>query len=151
MSRQLLLAALAGTLIAALPAPDPVITVEGAAAAAKLGPELRAALAPRITALNQRLEQVRAVRTASVRATPAEQTRLHASLGGIHEECMKLYQEISGQLDAGQREAFMAYLHAQLKAAGLEPAHLHGGAHLPHGVHPSPGIMPHSAGGPGGA
>jgi len=155
MKKQLLaVAALAGTLIAALPGPDPIITVAGAAKAAKLSSEVRASLAPRIEALNAAFQKVVAVQSVSEHAASQERPhehgtsqqgpQSHASLDGIHEECMRLYHEISQQLDPEQQEAFAAYLHAQLKAAGIDPATVHGG------MHPGPGHSPHGTSGPGG-
>jgi hypothetical protein len=136
MPKRLLTATLLATvLIAARPGPEPVITVDGAAAAAKLSPQLKVALAPRLTALNAGLEKVAAAVKTSHTATVEERTRTHASLQGVHEECMKLYHEIAAQLDPEQRDAFVAYLHQQMKAAGIDPAQMHPGVIMKHGDH----------------
>jgi hypothetical protein len=146
MRKQLLaVALLAVTMIAAARGPDPIITVDGAAAAAKLSPEQKAALAPQLTALNAGLGKVAAAVKTSHTATAEQRAKVHASLQGVHEECMRLYHEIIQQLDPEQRAMFVAYLHQQLEAAGIDPVQLHGAGHPGHGA------MPHGGDGPSGA
>ena len=140
MRKQLLaVAMLSTTLIAARPMPSPIITVAGAVAAAQLSPAQAAALAPRVQALNAALEKVVAAQATLPHATAEQRARLHASLPGVHEECLRLHQEILQQLDPEQQAAYLEYVHQQMKAFGLDPAqfhHGHGGAGLmPHGAH----------------
>ncbi|NJD09919.1 MAG: hypothetical protein FIB01_05550 [Gemmatimonadetes bacterium] len=154
-TKLLAVALLAGTMAAALPGPDPIITVDGAAKAAKLSSELRALLAPRIEALNAAFQELSAAQGRSEQETPAQLPhrhgtapsgpRPHVSVDGMIEECMRLYHEIGQQLDPAQQEAFAAYLHAQLKVAGFDPATVH------HTLHPVPGYFSHGAGVPDGA
>jgi len=140
MRKQLLaVAVLATTLVAAAAGPNPIITLAGATAAAKLTAQQQAALAPRVEALNTALTKVVTAQASVANGTAEQRAQVHASLRGIHEECMKLHHEIMQQLEPEQRAAYMEYVHQQLKAAGLDPAqfhHSHGGPGLiPHGVH----------------
>ena len=124
MRKQMLaLAVLTTVLVAAAPAPDPVITLDGVSAAAKLTPELRTALAPQVKALNARLEKMVAIRAEARKSSDPHNGDLH--------EVMKAIHEIMKQLDPEQREALHEYLHAQMKAAGLEIPHhpRHHGTH----------------------
>lgn len=134
MRRQLLaVAVLAGVLVAAGRGPDPVITVAGTTAAVKLSAAQQAALAPRVKALDTALQKAVAAKATSARAGAGQQTVPHVTLEGVHEECLRLYHEIGEQLDPEQRAAFMAYLHQQMTAAGLDPAVFHhAGDHVPH-------------------
>jgi hypothetical protein len=142
---------LAGVLVAAGPGPDPVITVAGTSAAVKLSAAQRDALAPRVKALDAALQKAVAAKAASVkaasvkagsagsaRAAAGQGTVAHVSMEVVHEECMRLYHEIGEQLDPAQREAFMAYLHQQMTAAGLDPVEIqHTGGRIPHAPHSS--------------
>jgi hypothetical protein len=121
-------------LIAAAPAPAPIITMEGVSAAVKLSPELRAALAPHVKALNTRLEGIVALQASARKAGADQHARLHEAMKAHHDECQKLLHEMIKQMDEEQRAAFHQYLHEQLKAAGIELPKDHGhGAHSPHG------------------
>jgi hypothetical protein len=112
-----------GLLLAASTAfatPRPVITVDGVAAAARLQPATRDAIAPKIVALNAQLEKVRD-------AKPTD-----TDLRAVHEACLALRDAIASQLDEGQRTAFVAYLHAQMDAAGIDYKKFHGQHHEHH-------------------
>jgi hypothetical protein len=124
MRKQLLaLGMLMLVLVAATPAPDPVITLDGVSKAARLTPELRTALAPQVKALNAKLEKMVALRAEARKANQAHSPE--------HDEVMKAIHEIMKQLDEEQRAALHEYLHAQMKAAGIEiPQHpRHHGTH----------------------
>lgn len=139
MKRQLLaVAVLAGVLVAAGRGPDPVITVAGTSAAVKLSAAQREALAPRVKALDAALQKAVAAKATAGRAAAGQRTVPHVTLEGVHEECMRLYHEIGEQLDPEQRAAFMAYVHQQMTAVGLDPAAMHhAGAQIPHAPHTS--------------
>ena len=120
--KQLLTSLIAACTIvtAAGPSPDPVITLEGVAKAAKLSAERKATIAPQVKALNTRLEQMVATKAAEKTA----QARPNHGPGHVrpsHDDpMMKELHELMQQLSPEQRAALHEYLHAQLKAAGLE-------------------------------
>jgi len=112
-----LLSIAVGLLVAgnlAFAAPRPVITVDGVAAAVRLQPATRDAVAARIVALNTQLEKMR------------DQKLTDAELRSVHEQCKALHDAIAAQLDEAQRTAFLAYLHAQMAAAGIDFQAFHG-------------------------
>lgn len=143
--RLVAVAVLTSVLVASSPGPTPVITLDGVSAAAKLSPELRAALAPQVKALNASLEKMVALKAAP-KATAQQRAHVHDSMKGIHEDHEKLHEAIITQLDPEQRAAFFKYLHEQMKAAGLDLTHPphDGRAHPPHkgGSHPHHGVSP---------
>jgi hypothetical protein len=131
--RMMALGALATVLVAAAPGPSPVITMEGMSAAVKLSPELRAALAPQVKALNAHLEKIVAVHTGARKATAQQRAEIHEALKAHHDECKQVLHEMIKQMDPEQRAAFHQYLHEQLKAAGIEiPMDHDHGAHSRH-------------------
>jgi hypothetical protein len=105
-------------LLAAAPGPDPVITLDGVSAAARLSPQKRAAIAPQVKALNARLEKMVEVRLAA-KAGTAKAADPHCDL----HEVMKGIHELMEQLNEQERQALHEYIHAQLKAAGIEIPH----------------------------
>ena len=119
-------------LVAAMPGPEPVITVAGVSEAVQPSPQLRAALDPQVATLNATLEKIVAIEGESPEAAHERRARMHEAMDGIH--------EIMKQLDPEQRAAFHAYLIAQLKAAGIPIPHAgHGHEHRSsngHGAHP---------------
>src|SRR5262245_61185162 len=142
--RWTMLGVLTAGLVAAAPGPDPVITLEGVSAAVKLSPELRAALAPQVKALNTHLEKMVAVQAGARQATPQQRAELKAALKAHHDECSELLHEMVKQMDPEQRAAFHQYIHEQLKAAGIElpmdhKNHDHG-EHSSHDVHLSAAV-----------
>ena len=127
MRKQLLaLAALTTVLVAAVPGPDPVITLDGVSKAANLTAELRAAIAPAVKALNAKLEKIVAIQTAVAKASQEQIAELHNQATKIHEECEKLHEEIHKLLTPEQRAALHEYLHGRMKEAGIQ---------MPHGQH----------------
>ena len=86
----------------------PVITVDGVAAATHISQTTRAAIAANVKALNAKLEQV-------VAQTPSDD-----QLQAIHEQCMAIHDAIAAQLSPEEQHAFLVYLHAQMKAAGID-------------------------------
>lgn len=106
------------TATVAFAAPKPVITVDGVAAAAKLQPAKRAAISQHIVALNAKLEKMRDVKT-------------DEDLRALHEQCLAIHDMIVKQLNDDERQAFYAYLHAQMAAAGID-VHKFAGHHEHH-------------------
>ena len=112
--------ALAAVLVAAAPAPRPVITIDGVAAAVKLAPTTKAAIEKQIVALNEGLVKVVDLQQKAAKGSAAEQAQAKMDMGDLHAHCMALHDAIIKQLDPAQREAFFTYLHAQMKAAGID-------------------------------
>jgi hypothetical protein len=133
MRKVLALVVLAMIPLAATPGPSPIITLDGVSAAAKLSPELRTAVAPRVKALNAMLEKVAAARANAPKAKAERATHTHGALDAHHDEFSNAIREITKQLDPEQRAAFYEYLHAQLKAAGIEVPDHGPGDHPRHG------------------
>jgi hypothetical protein len=134
MRKQLaVLAILMGVGTAAGPGPKPVITLDGVSAAARLSPELRAAIAPQVKALNATLEKMVALK-ASSKANPQQRAHGHEAMKGSHDDHKQLHEEIIKLLDPEQQAAFFKYLHEQMKAAGIDVPHPphDGRAHPPH-------------------
>jgi len=125
-TRLALVFALAGTMIAAAPAAPPVITLDGIAAAAKLTPAAKAAIAPSVTALNAAFEKLAAYHSAHPKAT---HTEMAADLKGLHEEMMKQHDVLMRNIDPMQHAACLKYMHERMKAAGLEHV---AGDHMKH-------------------
>src|SRR5262245_56740725 len=112
MRKTLALAAMIMMPLAAARGPEPVITLDGVSAAAKLSPELRAAVAPKVKALNAMLEKA-AASSKAPKATTERSAHEHGPLDAQHEEFSKLIREITQQMDPEQKAAFYEYLHAQ--------------------------------------
>jgi hypothetical protein len=132
MRKQLLaLASLVIVLAAAMPGPEPVISMKGLGDAVALSTELRAGLEPKVKALNATLEKLATIKTETPADVRARQAGMHEAMAGIHEIMM--------QLDPEQRAALHAYLLARFEAAGIQIHHPgHGGAPHPehgHGTH----------------
>ena len=114
------LALLAMPLIAAKSVEKPVLSLDGVAAAVKLAPETRAAIAPHITALNAGFEKIVKLHATYAKADKQQRTRLHEDMRAIHEECHAHFQQVASLLTPEQQEAFKEYVHAQMKAAGIQ-------------------------------
>ena len=104
---------------AAARGPDPVITIEGVSAAAKLSPAARVALAPKVKSLNAMLEKMLPAHKEAARAAGTQQAD-HHELMKEHHELMTELHEVMKQLSPEQREALHEYLLAKCKEAGIE-------------------------------
>ena len=114
------LIAVCAILTAAGPGPDPVITLDGVAKAAKLSAERKAAIAPQVKALNTRFEQMVATK-ANAKTPHARPNHGPDHVRPNHDDpLMKELHELMQQLSPEERAALHEYLHAQLKAAGLD-------------------------------
>ena len=105
------LGAVLGVLVAVSTAsagPKTVITVDGVAAATRISATYRDAVAAKIVSLNAHLEKIRDAKPTKTQLTD------------IHDECLALHDMIVKQMDDEQRHAFAQYLHAQMKAAGID-------------------------------
>ena len=119
---------LAAALIAAAPAPKPVITISGIATAVKLDGTTRAAIAKQVEGLNAGLVKVVAIHRSYATASSTQREQLMREMADIHEQCKALHDAIVQKLDPEQQAAYFAYLHAQMKAAGIDISQFqHGG------------------------
>lgn len=112
--------ALAVFLAAAAPAPKPVITLDGITAAVKLDATARSAIAKQVAGLNAGLVRIVSMYRAYPTASTRQREQLQRDLKAVHERCLTLHNEIIQTLDPTQRTAFYEYLHAQMKAAGID-------------------------------
>ena len=107
-------------LIAAAPAPKPVITIDGIATAVKLDATTRSAIAKQVAGLNAGLVKIVALHRSYATASEAQRAQLMRDMSDIHTQCKALHDAIVQKLDPDQRAAYFAYLHAQMKAAGID-------------------------------
>ena len=127
MKRQLLtLALLVVGLTAATTVKEPIVTIAGIEAAAKISDKVKSAITPKVLKLDERLQKIAAFHQTYKKADDATRAKMHEDAQKIHEECMKLLQEITAEMTPEQKEAFINYLHEQLKAAGVDPSHFAG-------------------------
>ena len=128
------LALLALPLVAARAPEKPVISLDGVAAAVKLAPATRAAIAPHIAALNAGFQKIVTLHAQDAKANAAERARIHEDVRALHEECHARFQEAAKLLTPEQQDAFYEYVHAQMKAAGIQmlPGHEGMAHHEPH-------------------
>ena len=112
--------ALAVVLAAAAPAPKPVITLDAIASAVKLDATERSAIAKQVDGLNAGLVRIVALYRAYPAASATQREQLQRDMKAIHDRCLALHNEIVRTLDPAQRAAFYEYLHAQMKAAGID-------------------------------
>ena len=112
--------ALAVFLAAAAPAPRPIITLDGVTTAVKLDATARSAIAKQVDGLNTGLVKIVTMYRAYPTASAKQREQLHRDMKAIHDRCLALHDEIIKTLDPAQRAAFYQYLHAQLKAAGID-------------------------------
>ena len=135
MKKKLLsLAVLVIAMTATAPPAPPVITLKGVEAATKISDKVKTAIAPKIAKLDAGLQKVASAHSTHHSASPEARAALHAEMQKIHDECMKLLEEITAQMTPEQKEAFIAYLHEQLKVSGIDPAHFPHGPRT-HGKH----------------
>lgn len=119
---------LTAALIAAAPAPKPVITLDGLAAAVKLDAPTRAAIAKQVEGLNAGLVKAVAIHRSYATASSTQRDRLMRQMSDIHQQCKALHDAIVQKLDPEQQAAYFAYLHAQMTAAGIDISQFqHGG------------------------
>ena len=118
MRKQLLALLVAPIVLAAARGPDPVITIEGVSAAAKLSPSARAALAPKVKSLNAMLQKMIPAHKEALKATGTQ--RDHHELMKEHHDLMTELHEVMKQLSPEQRAALHEYLLAKCKEAGIE-------------------------------
>jgi hypothetical protein len=131
---------LAATLIAAAPAPKPIITIDGISSALNLDATSRAAIAKQVTALNTGLVKFVALHRSYATATSEKRAQLMREMADIHAQCKALHDAIVQQLDPTQQAAYFAYLHAQMKAAGIDIGQFQHGGMMPDGM-PDHGAM----------
>jgi hypothetical protein len=111
---------------------EPIVTITGIEAAAKIPAKVKEAIAPKVLKLDERLQKIAVFHETYKKADEATRAKMHEDAQQIHEECMKLLEEITAQMTPEQKAAFITYLHEQLKASGVDPAHFrgpHGGDH----------------------
>lgn len=119
---------LAAALIAAAPAPKPIITIDGVTAAVKLDATTRAAIAKQVEGLNAGLVKFVALHRSYATASGTQREKLMRDMSDIHQQCKALHDAIVQKLDPEQQAAYFAYLHAQMKAAGIDISQFqHGG------------------------
>ena len=126
-------AALATALVAATPGPEPIITLDGVGAAARLTPELRSAIAPQVTALNTALEKVVA---AHKRGAAAPHRQMHAALKAAHGQAAGT-ANIHEALKALHGKNADPSLHEKMKAlhgSGDHPDELHEAMNAVHAI-----------------
>ena len=126
---------LAIALVAAAPAPRPVITIEGVTTAVKLDATVRVAITKQVAGLNAGLEKFVALHSSYAKASGTQRDKLQRDMTDLHEKCKALHDAIAQKLDPAQREAFFAYLHAQMKAAGVDLSQMEHGGMMPDGAH----------------
>jgi hypothetical protein len=119
MRKQLLALLVAPIVLAAARGPDPVITIEGVSAAAKLSPAARAALAPKVKSLNAMLEKMLPAHKEAAKAAGTQRAD-HHELMKEHHDLMTELHEVMKQLSPEQRAAVHEYLLAKCKEAGIE-------------------------------
>jgi hypothetical protein len=90
---------LTAALIAAAPAPKPVLTIEG---------------------LNASLVKVIALHSEYDAATPTQREKLGQDIMAVHKKCLEWHDAIAKTLTPEQLKAFYTYAHEQMKAAGIE-------------------------------
>ena len=119
---------LAAALIAAAPAPKPVITLDGIATAVKLDATARAGIAKQVAGLNAGLLKVVALQRSYATASGTQREQLMRDMTDIHQQCKALHDAIVQKLDPEQQAAYFAYLHTQMQAAGIDMSQFqHGG------------------------
>lgn len=126
---------LAAVLMAAAPAPKPVITISGVTAAVGLDASVRATIAKNVAGLNAGLETIVALHRSYSTASPAERERIVRDMTDIHAKCKAMHDAIVAVLDPTQQKAYFAYLHAQLKAAGIDMTQMQHDGTMPDGMH----------------
>jgi len=139
---------LAATLIAAAPAPKPVITIDGLASAVNLDATSRAAISKQVTALNAGLVKFVALHRSYADASSEKRAQLMRDMTDIHTQCKALHEAILQKLDPTQQAAYFAYLHAQMKAAGIDIGQFQHGGMMPDSM-PDHGAMHGTAPGAG--
>ncbi len=107
-------------LAAAAPAPKPVITLSGVATAAKLDATTSNSIAKQVTGLNKGLVSFVALHKSWESASAADRAKIEGDMKELHQHCMALHDEIVKNLTPDQRTAFYEYIHAQMKAAGID-------------------------------
>lgn len=122
------IAAFALPLLAA--GPEPIVKLDAAAAKAKLTAAQKQAVAPVIAKLNTQLTKAVALHAAQKHKAQqnhgADHQRPHPHDGdmrAIHEQFLKLHEELKATLTPEQLQAVIEYVHEQMKASGLEPSH----------------------------
>ena len=136
ISKCLTIAALALPLLAV--GPEPILKVDAVAAKAKLTAAQKEKVAPIVTRLNIQLEKAVTLHAAAKKKTHDQahaSHKAHADHGdmqAIHEQMMKLYEELKATLTPEQLQAVMTYVHEQIKTSGLDPSHFGKNPH--HGV-----------------
>lgn len=130
----LVLLVMAATTVSAVN--PPVITMAGVEAAVKLSAKQKSLLAPRVAKLDEGLQKISVFFKQYRDATPEARAKAHKEAQDLHEECMRLLEEITAGMTPEQREAFIKYLHEQLKASHIDPSHFghdpkaHGTKHI---------------------
>jgi len=115
-------------LIAAAPAPKPVITIDGVTTAVKLDAAARTAMATQVAGLNAGLLKVVALHKSYAGASATERAKIQRDIADVHEQCLAIHNAIIKLLDPEQRAAFYKYLHERMKAAGIDASRFdHGG------------------------
>jgi hypothetical protein len=130
---------LAAALIAAAPAPKPVITLDGIATAVKLDATARAAIAKQVAGLNAGLMKIAAMHRSYAAASSTQRAQLLREMTDIHQQCKALHDAIVQKLDPEQQAAYFAYLHAQMKAAGIDMSQFQHGGMMNDSTHAMPG------------
>ena len=92
MRKQLLALLVAPIVLAAARGPDPVITIEGVSAAAKLSPAARAALAPKVKSLNAMLEKMLPAHKEAAKAAGTQRADHHELMKEHHDLMTELHE-----------------------------------------------------------
>lgn len=116
---------LTAALVAAAPAPKPVITIEGVTTAVKLDAKSRQAIIKSVEGLNASLVKVIALHAEYDAAAPAQRGKLGQEIGAVHEQCLAWHESIAKTLTPEQLKAFYTYAHAQMAEARIDHQQIH--------------------------